>query len=216
MGYRGKVQQQNDARDLRAQGHTLLEIAEKLGVSKSSVSLWVRDIEIPPRRRRPAHRTGPHPFHVAKLAEIDECNGVGSERIGVLGDDAFLAAGVALYAGEGAKRDGKVCFANTDVAMISFFCVWLRRFFDIDEERLRARVYLHDGLDLDAAEQFWSEVTAIPRGQFQAPYRAKPDPSIRDAKHEYGCFYVIYSCARTHRQIMGLVRALLSSTAIPG
>jgi hypothetical protein len=34
-----------------------------------------------------------------------------------LSDQAFLAAGVALYAGEGAKRDGAVNFANTDAAM---------------------------------------------------------------------------------------------------
>lgn len=216
MGYRGKVQEHNEARDLREQGFTLLEIADKLGVAKSSVSLWVRDIEIPPRKRRPAHRTGPHPFHLAKLAEIDECNARGAEGIGTLDEDAFLAAGAALYAGEGAKADGKVCFANTDVAMISFFCAWLRRFFTIDEARLRARVYLHEGLDLDAAETFWSDATGIPRSQFQGPYIAKADPSIRLTKHENGCFYVIYCCSRTHREIMGLVRALLSSTAIPG
>ena len=39
MGYRGKVRQQERARELRAQAWTLLEIANELGVSKSSVSL---------------------------------------------------------------------------------------------------------------------------------------------------------------------------------
>ena len=107
-------------------------------------------------------------------------------------------------------------FANTDPAMVAFFCAWLRRFFDIDESRLRVRVYLHEGLDLDAAERFWSEVTGVPRTQFRAPYRAKADPTIRLTKHEHGCVYVRYSCSRTHREIMGLVRALLSSSAIPG
>ena len=43
-------------------------------------------------------------------------------------------------------------FANTDATMVAFFCAWLRRFFTIDESRLRVRVYLHEGLDLDAAE----------------------------------------------------------------
>jgi transcriptional regulator with XRE-family HTH domain len=28
---------------------------------------------------------------------------------------------------------------------------WLRRYFDIDEDRMRARLYLHEGLDLEAA-----------------------------------------------------------------
>jgi transposase-like protein len=32
------------ARDLRAGGHTYNEIAAELGISKSSVSLWVRDM----------------------------------------------------------------------------------------------------------------------------------------------------------------------------
>ena len=100
--------------------------------------------------------------------------------------------------------------------MVAFFCAWLRRFFDIEEDRLRVCVYLHQGLDLDAAEAFWSELTGVPLEQFRKPYRAVPDPSIRRTKHPYGCVYVGYSCTRTHRTIMGLVRALLGSTALPG
>jgi hypothetical protein len=45
-----------------------------------------------------------------------------------------------LYAGEGSKTDGDVRFANTDPAMMRFFCAWLRHFFVIDEARLRVRV----------------------------------------------------------------------------
>jgi len=92
----------------------------------------------------------------------------------------------------------------------------LRRFFVIDESRVRARVYLHEGLDLDAAEAYWSSVTGVPRGQFNRACRAKADPSIRLSKHEYGCAYLDYHRSRTHREIMGLVRALLSSGVIPG
>jgi hypothetical protein len=216
VGYRGKLELQRQARALRAGGLTLLDIANELGVAKSSVSLWVRDVPFEPRARRAAANRRPHPQHVAKLAEIAECDRIGLERIGRLSDDAFLAAGTALYAGEGAKTQSKVTFANTDAAMISFFCAWLRRFFSIDESRLRVRVYLHEGLDLDAAERSWSAVTGIPRSQFNSPYRAKADASIRTNKHEHGCAYVDYACSRTHRQIIGLVRALLISGAIPG
>jgi hypothetical protein len=38
----------------------------------------------------------------------------------------------------------------------------LRRFFVVDESRLRVHLYLHEGLDLDAANAFWSDVTSIP------------------------------------------------------
>lgn len=216
MGYRGKVEEQAQARIMRAQGNTLLDIATALDVSKSSVSLWVRDVAFTPSPRRTGAQRRPHPVHDAKLRQIEELNAEGVERIGVLSDHAFLAAGAALYAGEGAKRDGEVKFANTDPAMVRFFCSWLRAFFDIDEARLRVRVYLHEGLDLDAAQRFWSEVTSVPLEQFRSPYRAVADPSIRTAKHVNGCVYVRYGCVATHRRIMGLMRALLSSEALPG
>jgi transcriptional regulator with XRE-family HTH domain len=216
MGYRGKLEEQERARELRAKNMTLQDIATELGVAKSSVSLWVRDVPFTPSKRRTGPQRRPHPAHEAKLAQIAALNVEGIERIGTLDDAAFLAAGAALYAGEGSKRDGAINFANTDPAMVRFFCSWLRRFFEIDETRLRVRVYLHEGLDLDAAELHWSNVTGIPRSQFRRPYRAQADATRRLTKHEFGCVYVCYSCSSTHRRIMGLIRALLSSDAIPG
>ena len=94
--------------------------------------------------------------------------------------------------------------------------MWFRRFFNVDENRMRGRLYLHEGLDLNAAEAFWSALANIPTHQFHKPYRAVPDPSIRRNKHERGFFSVGYACSRTHREVMGLVRALLSSEALPG
>jgi hypothetical protein len=216
MGYRGKVQEQEKARALRAEGRTLADIAQTLGVSKSSASIWVRDVPFTPSPRRYGPHRRPHPAHEAKLRQIEELNREGKERLGTLSGREVLVAGIALYAGEGAKDDGTVQFSNTDPTMIRFFCAWLRLFFDVDESRLRARVYLHEGLDLEAAESFWSELTGVPRSQFRQAYRAVPDTSIRHNKHEYGCAYVYYCCSKTHRQIMGLIRALLSSSSYSG
>jgi hypothetical protein len=217
MGYRGKLAEQQQARQLRRTGLPLAEIAAHLGVAKSSVSLWVRDVEFSPLPRPPrGRRRDPNALQRRKLAEIDRLVEEGQARIGRLSDREFLVAGVALYAGEGTKRDGAVRFANSDPRMILFFCCWLRRFFQIDESRLRIRLYLHEGLDLTAAIAYWSEVTAIPAAPFAKPYRAVPDPAIRHAKHVHGCVTVSYSCSGTHRSVMGLVRALLGDAAIPG
>lgn len=86
----------------------------------------------------------------------------------------------------------------------------------MDEARLRVRLYLHQGLDLEEAESFWSKVTGIPRTQFGKPYRAVPDPSIRTAKHMRGCVTISYSCSATHRAVMGLVQALFVAPRDPG
>ena len=217
MGYRGKLAERQQARQLRGTGLPLAEIAARLGVSKSSVSVWVQDVvfEPVPRVTR-GRRRGPNALQRRRQAEIDRLLAEGRARIGRLSEREFLVAGVALYAGEGSKGDGHLRFANSDPRMIFFYCCWLRRFFAIDESRLRVRLYLHEGLDLAATIAYWSALTGIPASQFGKPYRAVPDPSIRHAKHVHGCVTVSYSCSVTHRSVMGLVHALLSGAAIPG
>ena len=217
MGYRGKLTEQQQARQLRRTGLPLAEIAAHLGVAKSSVSLWVRDVEFSPLPRPPrGRRRDPNALQRRKRAEIDRLVEEGRARIGRLSEREFLVAGVALYAGEGSKGDGTVRFVNSDPRMVVLFCTWLRHFYEIDESRLRLTLYLHQGLDLSAAMAYWSGLTGIPQSQFCKPYRAVPDPSIRHAKHVHGCVTVRYSCSATHRSIMGLVGALLGGAAIPG
>ena len=217
MGYRGKVAEQAEARALRSEGRTLQEIADRLGVSRGSVSLWVRDVAFEPRPRSPARRRGPNVLQRRKAEEIERLLAEGRERIGCLSEREFLVAGTALYAGEGFKTPGAVGMANSDPRMIAFFCAWLRHFFDVDELRLGFRLYLHEGLDLDAANNYWSALTAIPQDQFGKPYRAKPKETRMRSKHPLGCPAVRYHCAHTHRAVMGLVEALLScDDCIPG
>lgn len=158
-------------------------------------------------------RARPNRLRDARLAEVAECTAWAHERVAALSEDAFFAAGIALYAGEGSKRDGDLAFANTDARMVAFFCAWLRRYFDLDETRLRCRLYLHDDLDLAAAVAAWSEVTGIPAAQFTAPYRPATGPRRGVRRHPHGCVTVRYACSRTHRRIIALCDVLLSFRA---
>src|SRR4051794_29959864 len=109
MGYRGLLAEQERARELRAESWTLVEIATELGVAKSSVSLWVRDVEFEPRpRARVARRREPNVLQRRKAAEIESLLAEGRDRISRLTEQEFLVAGTALYAGEGSKTDGEV------------------------------------------------------------------------------------------------------------
>ena len=217
MGYGGKFVERERARELRAQSWTLKEIADALGVSKSSVSVWVRDVEFvakPRNRGHSGHR--PHPLRVRKLEEIERCRAEADELFSWLtGRERDLFA-LGLYAGEGEKTDGRVSMANTNPVYLRVFVTWLRELFAIDTSRLRVRLYLHDGLDLEAANEFWSEVLDIPTTQFHMPYRASPDATRRRAKHPRGCATVSYSCAFTHRRVMARIEAVTSLFDCPG
>lgn len=81
----------------------------------------------------------PSKLRLAKLAQIERLRADAAERLNDISHREFLVAGLALYAAEGGKTDGEVAFANTDPRMILFFRTWLRRFFAVDESRLRLR-----------------------------------------------------------------------------
>lgn len=217
MGYRGKLAERQRARELRLEGFTYDEIAGELGVSKGSISKWVRDLPAPPRQRRRSSTARPSSLRLHKLAQIEALQDAGRSRVGRLSDRDLLIAGTALYAGEGDKTGGMVSFAHSAPRMIQLFLTWLRTQFVIDEHRLRSRLHLHHGLDLREAVAYWSMLTSIPEHQFTKPYRATPDPTYRSVKHPMGCLSVRYSDVTVMRTVMGLVEALLScADADPG
>ncbi|MEO6652298.1 MAG: hypothetical protein ABIP17_06550 [Ilumatobacteraceae bacterium] len=217
MGYRGKLEERERARALRSQSWTLQAIAAELNVSKSSVSTWVQGVDFVARPRNRGHPAGPkHPMRLRKEAEIEACRAEAEEWVDEVSPRDLAMISLGLYAGEGAKTPGTVSMANTNPGLLRILLSWLRYEFDVDEQRLRARVYLHDGLDIDEATAFWSDALGIQLSQFQKPYRAVVDASIRSRKHVRGCATAIYSDAFLHRRVMARIAAITSQFDIPG
>ena len=105
MGNRGHLDKQQRARELRAQAWTLDEIAAELGCAKSSASLWTRGVAFTPKpRNRGIGVTKPHPMHLAKLAEIEQCRRWAADFLGEMSDRDLFMAGLGLYAGDGGNR----------------------------------------------------------------------------------------------------------------
>ena len=217
MGYAGKWQERERARELRAQSWTLKAIADELGVAKGTVSVWVRDVDHTPNPRNRGHPAGPkHPMRVKKEVELERCAGDARQWVSTLSDRDLTMLALGLYAGEGSKTTSEVSMANTNPLYLLVFVTWLRRVFDIDESRLKVVLYLHADLDLAAANTYWSGLLAIPQTQFRKPYRAVPDATIRTRKHQFGCATVRYSCVHTFRRVMAMIDAVSSSIVDPG
>ena len=217
MGYRGKLAERERARELRAQSWTLVEIAQKLGVSKASVSVWVRDVDFVPRPRNRGHPAGPkHPMRLKKEAEIARCREEAEAWVGALTERELTMFALALYAGEGSKADNSLVFANSDSRLVRIFLAWLRGAFELDESKLRLKLYLHADLDVHAAIAYWSSMTGIPPEQFNKPYRAVVDDTMRTNRHEFGCASVVYHSRSVHRRVTAMVAAVGSRFANPG
>ena len=169
------------ARSLRNLGLDYDEIVARLGVSKSSVSLWVRDLPRPPRlsveecRKRSAEGSrryweAERPAREARLAGVAAR---AAAEIGDMADREVLIAGAIAYWCEGTKnkphrRADRVVFINSDPVLIAFFLKFLCAA-GIAPEALVFRVYIHETADVEAAQRFWLDATHAQPSQFRRP-----------------------------------------------
>ncbi|MFE1776188.1 hypothetical protein [Streptomyces sp. NPDC059008] len=159
------------ARELRRQGMTYDQIQVELGCSKSSISLWVRDLPKPAPRRTPAEqaRLAVRKRWEHELAVRDEerqrRKTTAHNEIGTLTDRELFLVGVGLYWSEGTKskphaRRETVTFINSDPDMIVLYLAWLG-LLGVESERLRFHVMVHENADVAAVEQYWADLVRI-------------------------------------------------------
>ena len=169
------------ARELRSQGLDYEEIVAALGVSKSSVSLWVRDMPRPPRlsyeetRKRAAEGARRYwaAERPAREARREAMRAAAAAEIGVMSPREILIAGSVAYWCEGAKSKPyrlaeRVVFINSDPDLIKFFLRFLSAA-GVESTQLGFRVHIHESADIVAAERFWLGVTGAEPASFSGP-----------------------------------------------
>jgi len=217
------------ARELREQGLDYGDIAASLGVSKSSVSLWVRDMPRPDRlsyeecRKRSAEgsRLYWEAERPAREAQREAVRAGAADQIGVLSTREVRIAGAIAYWCEGSKSKPhqlreQVVFINSDPGLIKFFLRFLRAA-GVEPGQLRFRVHIHETADVSAAEQFWRDVTAADPAQFQRTTLKTHNPrTIRKnvGADYHGCLIVkVRQSADLYRRIEGWARAAMKTAA---
>jgi DNA-binding transcriptional ArsR family regulator len=163
-----KTAERHRARKLRhEQGLSVKELARMLGVSQSTVSLWVRDIELTSAQREQLKKRGNRAATAAlsagALARRRAAQGEG--RLTATRGDPIHVAGCMLYWAEGSKHRNAVIFVNSDPAMMAFFALFLRSCFGVPDNRMRINCNLfadHVGR-IHEIEQYWLDLLGLPR-----------------------------------------------------
>jgi len=161
------------ARVLRKQGKTYKEIRQEIPVSKSTLSLWLRDLPKPKRNystgwAKAAGEGSRVRWQCIRENLLDKAlEEVSSYH---LDENAAAFVGTALYWAEGAKK-GQLDFANSDAHMIKVYMWWLRKIIQVPVSSIAANVhvYLNGDLAYEDIRRYWSVVSRIPEGQFQQP-----------------------------------------------
>jgi hypothetical protein len=209
------------ARELRTQGLSYNEIVTKLGVSKSSVSLWVRDIPCPERFsyvHNERRVEGLRKYNEARSARHAAESEAAAAEIGELTDREILIGGAIAYWCEGAKnkpnrKANRVVFINSDAGLITFYL----RFLDVagvDRGDLILRVHIHENADAEAAQRFWLGVTGTRPSQFRSPTLKRHNPKTHRTnvgENYHGCLRIdVRRSAALYRRVEAWASAAMT------
>ncbi|MEU6862618.1 hypothetical protein ABZ924_04960 [Streptomyces sp. NPDC046876] len=204
------------ARELRLQGMTYDQIQLELGCSKSSISLWVRDLPKPDRQRTKEEATAAARRGWERTLEMRDEERLQTKRdaareIGSISDRELFLFGVGLYWSEGSKdkayeRRERAIFVNSDPDMVRVYLSWLR-LLGISGEHIRFNIAIHETADRAAAEGFWADLVGADAGKFLTTTVKRHNPKTsrkHTGENYYGCLAVrVLQSAELYRRIEG-------------
>ena len=219
-----KSKEKIEARKLRRGGCSIKDIAKRLGVAKSSVSIWCSDIELSNVQIKKLHDQMVKGGYAGRLkgASVQKNNKQekiknylekGKEKFKFLEKRELLVAGLGLYWGEGGKNDSRVRLYNSNPDVVKFAMRWFRKALDVSDERFAMYVtinYIHKER-LDEVNKYWSNVTGVSIEQFRKPVliRVKSKKIYENHFQYHGTLCIrIARSSELFYKIMGLIKAL--------
>ncbi|WKZ26778.1 MAG: helix-turn-helix domain-containing protein [Candidatus Paceibacterota bacterium] len=215
-----KLKERHKAVQLRGKGFSLKEISDNLNVSKSSVSLWVRDVELSDEAKellRKKYTRGQiasqEVLRAKKRARLDESKQKALDILKVvdLDKESKKVICAVIYWCEGVKNDSYFGFINSDPNLISTFLKLLRASFVLNEKKFRVCIHLHNYHSEKTQKAFWSRITKIPQGQFMKSYK-KNNGGKRVRKNYQGCANIRYYDARLAQDLLAIAREYMKGS----
>ncbi len=165
---------------MRKKGLSYSAIKEKLGISKSTLSYWLKDLPLSPERINELRAHSPKRIERFRNTMRKKREMRLAEVYKVVGDDLghftqrdILVAGFFLYWGEGGKTKAySITFANTDPSMIRFYLEWVK-LLKIDISMIKVRLHLYLDMDIEKEIQFWAKKLSLKRSHFVKPHIKK-------------------------------------------
>jgi len=170
-----KSNEKSRAVELRRQGLSYREIRTTVPVAKSSLSLWLRGLEIGETESRLLQKKK-YVGAIAGAAKLRADRIARSERIMAEAEiealrrfashDWLGGIGTALFWAEGSKiKDyrpaGRVSFVNMDPNMILFIRKWFAHACGVAQDDFDYALYIHETGNIPRAGQYWGEQLGI-------------------------------------------------------
>ena len=212
-------EQRQKARELRGQGLTTTQISQELKVSKSSVSLWVRDIELSKKQVESIQLLNPifnRQLGGGKV-KADKARDLRLQyqeegKLKAKESNLLHQAACMLYWAEGAKSKNQCRFTNSDVNMVKLFVRFLRECFCLTNDKITITIncYTTNGFTKEEIENYWLDQlqldnSSLRKGQENNRPRSMTN-AIRYNKLIYGIVCVTINSTKLVQHIYGAIQ----------
>ena len=179
---------------LRKQELSYSEIKKRLQVSKSTLSLWLRNY--PLSKQRINELRGSNEKRIEKYRETRKKTREDrlkkyyleqKKKVFPLDKRDIFIAGLFLYWGEGSKSKPTDLFlSNTNPSIINFFIKWMETVFKIPRSQLKFRMHFYEDMDVKKETAFWAKTLNVSETQFANPYIKKTSSWRINEKGSFG------------------------------
>ena len=212
---------------LRQSGKSYSEIGWLLGIQKSTLSYWLRNVYLSPQAvnrlkkrvyeksiKALIRRNKAQTVEAGKRALIIRKQS--SDEIKNLTKNNLFLIGIALYWGEGYKKGAEgrgwkcVNFTNSDPKMIQLMMRFFREVCHAEEAKFRVQIMIHKKTQTEKALKFWSKITAIDKKQFIKTSYSISSSSRGKRKNilEYGTVHIRVYDVKLFYRIIGWIDGL--------
>jgi len=211
-----KNTERQKAIELRKQGKSMNYISTFLKVSKSSISLWVRDVVLTDLQKSKISQNGRNVESIEKrrknrlFNEEQKRNRITNEAkedFKSISLRELKLIGIILYLGEGGKtRRNIVRISNSDPDIIKIMMRFFREICSVRESKFAGHIHTFLHNDLKNTEKYWSEITGIPVDQFYKTYTKTSSASLKKRNTlPFGTFDIYICDTKLFLKIMGWI-----------
>jgi DNA-binding transcriptional ArsR family regulator len=201
------------------------EIKKRLGVSKSTLSYWLKEFPLNEEKLIELRRKGWKKGEVSrerfratmmekKKEKEKEAYALYRERFTNVSKDDFFIAGLTLYLGEGGKLNNtQVSLANTDPKVIRFFIKWMCLFFETKKEEIRVQLHLYENMDIKKEKTFWRKELSLQEKQIYKPSirKLKKKSFSYKSSYRHGTCSVYILSTEKKRKVMMAIQAFMNT-----
>lgn len=213
---------------LRKLGNSYNLIAKELGVSKSTLSSWLKNEPFEPnalvlKRISESIALSSKIKNKQKLENIKQASKDAANGLGKITKRDLLMLGIGLYMGEGSKMYEIIRVINSDPKIIKLSIKWLTDSCGLTTDNFTLAIHIYPDLDKNATLKYWSKQTGIPLNQFGKTQIDLRSDKKSKKKHKlpYGTAHLsVKSNGRKefgvylHRKIIGYINHINNSLRV--